>query len=311
MKILVHASVISSKKNGGNENMNLRKIGVVMLALLLAAMAMVPMVSAEVNSVSNQLDNTTALDEQMNAVESKVMGPEYSVRDQPLSRLEFEKSNAEYIKFLQKNFNQSVVNQMVDNEYKKSQKGMNAISTAQTLSVPPVIQIGGRDIYLWPYTNSAPNGNSFTGTTNLIFYGMTNSQVANYFKNNGYFKYHDALGWTEYGYHGQSLSAMQWTSSPSNSPYQLEDGSYFGNRYHLVLTSGHYSLSLGKNWCYGQTHYEYWSTINPGHWLYPNSFDVAKNHLVTSNPSLPKTLTNLYNYWSGLHNGYGYIFTMS
>jgi hypothetical protein len=35
------------KKERGNENMNIRKIGVVLLALLLAGMAMVPMVSAQ------------------------------------------------------------------------------------------------------------------------------------------------------------------------------------------------------------------------------------------------------------------------
>src|SRR5208283_896697 len=110
------------------------------------------------------------------------MSPEYSVKDQFISRQEFEKSNAEYIKFLKKNFNQTVVDKMVDNEYKKSQKEKSPLSTAHTSSVPPVIQIGGNDIYLWPYTNSASNGNSFTGTINLIFYGMTNSQVADYFK---------------------------------------------------------------------------------------------------------------------------------
>lgn len=281
-----------------------------LLALLLAAMIMVPMVSAQVNSVSNPLDNTTALNEKMNTVESNVMGLEYSVKDQVISRQEFEKANAEYIKFLEKNFNQTVVDEMVDNEYKKSQKEMSSSSTAQTTSVPPVIQIGGYDIYLWPYTNSASNGNSFTGTINLIFYGMTNSQVANYFKNNGYAKYHDAEGWTEYGYHGESLSAMQWTSSPSLSPYQLEDGSYFGDRYHLILISGDYSLSLGKNWCYGQTHYEYWSTTALTHYIYPNGFDTAKAHLATVNPSLPKSLVSLNNYWSGMSSGTGYIFTM-
>lgn len=47
-------------KNGGNENMNIRKIGVVLLALLLAGMAMVPMAGAV--SAENFIDSKSAED---------------------------------------------------------------------------------------------------------------------------------------------------------------------------------------------------------------------------------------------------------
>jgi hypothetical protein len=52
-EVLGHVSVIFWK--GGNENMKTRKIGVVLLALLLAGIAMVPMVSAMEQSVQNKM----------------------------------------------------------------------------------------------------------------------------------------------------------------------------------------------------------------------------------------------------------------
>jgi len=57
MKVWDHASVISLKKNGGIENMKTMKIGVVLLALLLAGLAMVPIVSAVNNDERNDLWN--------------------------------------------------------------------------------------------------------------------------------------------------------------------------------------------------------------------------------------------------------------
>jgi len=52
------------------------KIGVILLALLLAAMAMVPIVSAVAANISEQKDTAALVNPQLATIESKIMGPE-------------------------------------------------------------------------------------------------------------------------------------------------------------------------------------------------------------------------------------------
>jgi hypothetical protein len=65
--------------------MTLWKPGVVLLALLLAAMAMVPMVSADEGSPALQAGDTSAVSGQESTVGSRLMGSDYSIKNVDMS----------------------------------------------------------------------------------------------------------------------------------------------------------------------------------------------------------------------------------
>ena len=287
------------------------KLGVILLALLLAAMAMVPMVSAEENSECLQLEKTTAIKVDGNIVATKLMDPEFSVKNVNISREEFVNSNAGYIAFLKKKFdlNQSTIDKIIDREYNKNNKPRSTASVSTSVS-SALVQIGGNNIYIWPYTNTGTAQYSSSGSINLIFYGMTKSEVTSYMKNSATYKYHQGTGWTEYGYRGSSTSSMSWTKNVYYN--QLEYGSYLGSRYHLILLDGGYSSTLGKYWSYGQTHYEYWSETAYTHYLYSNAFNTARSFICSAiSSSKSRSLMYLYNYNAGIADGYGYVFKMA
>jgi len=294
------------------------KWGIILLAFLLAAMVTVPMVNADTSSSATQAHNLSVSNAKINIVSSKIAGhvsPESNVN---MSKEEFLKANAEYIKFLSKNLNQSEINQMMDSEYNKAYgKTSTTALTVTPMDLSTIVQIGGYDIYIWPYSNTVFSTASSSGNVNLIFFGMTKSQVKSYMENSASILYDGAEGTAEYGYRGSSVSSMSWTTTIATD--QLEYGDYFTSRYHLILFEGGYSSGLGKNWCYGQTHYEYWSNTNPGtgaidpnHYLYSNAFDVARTFFNQAiNGAKPSSMVYVYNPWSGYADGYAYIYYMA
>lgn len=139
---------------------------------------------------------------------------------------------------------------------------------------------------------------------------MTKSQVTNYMKNSAYLPYSDAIGFTEYGYRGSSPGSMSWTTTSSYD--QLQRGDYYTTRYHLVLFNGGYSSTLGKNWCYGQTHYEWWSWYPPGHYMGGGAFNTARS-LFNQAMNGAKPWSNMYIYSEdpGFADGYAYTYWMA
>ena len=290
------------------------KISVVLLALLLAAMAIVPCVSAgEQKSSALPIDNNSVNSARMSDISSKFVGYISPEKNVDMSKEEFRKVNADNINFLKKSFSESEVDQMVDAAYIKAiAQDTKTASTVSSKALNTIVQVGGYDIVLWPYTNTAQNVNEYSGSINLIFFGMTKSQVTNYMKNSAATKYTGGTGWQEFGIRGPSVNTMYWTSTAMMD--QLQYGDYYGIRYHLILLEGDYSSSLGKNWCYGQTHKEYWSTINPGpgHFIYGNGFDQARSFFNQAmNGAKPWSSIDLNGDYPGYADGYAYTYRMA
>jgi len=222
--------------------------------------------------------------------------------------------NADNINFLKKSFSESEVDQMVDAAYIKAiAQDTKTASTVSSKALNTIVQVGGYDIVLWPYTNTAQNVNEYSGSINLIFFGMTKSQVTNLYEKfrcnqihwwNGLAGIWDSWPKREHDVFGQSTAMMD----------QLQYGDYYGIRYHLILLEGDYSSSLGKNWCYGQTHKEYWSTINPGpgHFIYGNGFDQARSFFNQAmNGAKPWSSIDLNGDYPGYADGYAYTYRMA
>lgn len=286
--------------------MKILKTGIILLALLLAAMVMVPMVSALENSSTRPINNlTTTIN--MSIIDSKAMGPEFSVKNVHMTRQEFVDSNADYLAFLKNKFglDQATIDKIVDREYYKNNNSLLKATTSST-----IYQIEGYDIYLWPWTNTEQSTSSSSGSINLIFYGKTKSQMDTYMKNNALNQFHTGYGWDEYGNRGSSSSTLSWVLTGMFT--QLEYGSYTTTRYHLILLEGLYSSSISKNWCYGQVHHEYWSDSDLTHYIYANGFDEGRAFVDSSiSSSITRNYLNLHNYNSGVADGYGLRYIMA
>lgn len=244
-------------------------------------------------------------------------GGRATLYDKPLSKDEFIKVNAEHIKFLENTLGKRAASKMADKAFHVSsnQNILAQASLIQPFSVSRTIRkIDGRDIYIWPYlsqlrTSSDPNACS----VNFIVFNKDASGLAIELLTKNL---HQGRGWTEYGLHGQSDSNLVWTDSPGIPPLsdftlrQLEEGSYFGKRYHIILIDGHYSNSLKGSWCYGNIHYEYWDWKSWTHILYPYSLDKGRDKIsqILSGSASQKWVS-LSNSWQGVFNGWGLIFT--
>ncbi len=107
----VHAPS-EAKVKGGMEKMKMLKWSVILLAFLLAAIAMLPIASAEQGSY--EPGTATEKNGPIHNTSTKLTGSEFSINDVAMSKEEFFLANAELIKFLVKTNNHSVVDQMMD-----------------------------------------------------------------------------------------------------------------------------------------------------------------------------------------------------
>jgi len=294
--------------------MKLRKLSVVLLALLLAAMAMVPIVSAE--DPDPILTENAVTSDDTGVIEANATGPISAAKDIDMTRDEFAEDNAAYFAFLKKelNLDQSAVDKIIDREYSKA-KGSKSVTKSAMASADSFdpsdasYNIPGSDIYLWPYTNTLPTKDAASGSINQVFIGKTRSQMDSYMQNNAYNLFHNGIGLSEWG-NRNSFLVMEWVSSPADD--QLEYGSYFGNRYHMILFEGGFSLSLWKNWCYGSTHYEYWSDEDTNHYLYGNGFNLGREFVDDSIPgSISRQYLDMQSDMSGYADGNGYKYIMA
>jgi hypothetical protein len=230
----------------------------------------------------------------------------------PMTKEEFYISNADYFKFLSSNLGENAARSILDEAYNES-KIHEGPSLRNTLT-DSIVQIQGDDVYIWPYQNTQKNMDSRTGNINAIFYNRETSQIASELRNTGH--WHNGAGLNEWGLHGDNPTYMTWSSSPGlNGDYQLEDGSYFGDRYHLVLTDGDWEPNLQMNWCYGNCHYEYWDTRALTHYVHPDGWDTGEAHLkqtVQDNLNWHTIYqVDLHNDCPGRCDEWGYLYEMA
>jgi len=287
------------------------KIGVILFALLFAAMTMVPMMSAANadSSINPQSVNLTDKTMKISGVSLKVAPSnvftlDRSLDTQPLTKEQFIKSNKKNIEFLSQQFGKEAAQKMTNEQYTH----LTQNSRLLLQYVPPnVLQIWGYDVYLWPYqSQSASTNDQSASPVNFIVFNNNAFQVENYLLNHGW---EAAQGWDEWGFHGRSRSSLHWTDSTYGGYIftQVQDGSYWGSRYHAVLINGDYSNSLRNSWSYGNCHHEYWNGAT--HIIYANGWNDGRNRIYSSLSGTSSTYwVALYNSVSGYFDGWGLIF---
>jgi len=294
--------------------MKTRKIGVVLLAFLLAAMTMVPMVSAE-NSLVNSDVQSIYLKNQTITISGITLPDanstshsfDYAKFSTPLTREEFMSYNKEYLDFLSQKIGRDAAIKMQNDEYTKLITAYNKQKTAQNNLIeavtPTIRQIWGADIFLWPWesqikSTTDPNANPMT----FVVIGNSQYTLKNYLLSHGW---NNALGYTEWGLSGSSLASVSWHYVTSYN--QVEKGDYFGTRNHALIHPGTYSTSYGKWWSYGECHTEIWNGF--GHNILTNGFDSGENEIsLTLSGAYSRYSNYMNNAVLNLFNGAGHIF---
>jgi hypothetical protein len=290
--------------------MGVHKISVVLLALLLAGMAMVPIVNAA-NADSTIAPQSATTDDtltisgvSLNVAPSTAFTVDLSKFNKPLTKDQFAKFNQKNIEYLSHQFGKAIAQKMSDDQY--GQVTQNSQLSPMYVS-PNVLQIWGYDIYLWPYqSQSRSTSDQSASPVNFIVFKNNAFQVENYLLNHGW---QAALGWDEWGLHGKSSGSLHWTDSTYQGYIftQVQQGSYYTNRYHAVLIDADYSNSLGNSWSYGNCHYEYWNGVT--HIIYANGWNSGRSQIYSTLSGTSSTYwVALYNSISGYFDGWGLIF---
>jgi hypothetical protein len=290
--------------------MNIHKTVVVLLALLLAAMAMVPMVSAE-NSYTqstepnNQVTPATGITLQPN--DTIVHSIDSQKYDTPITREKFISNNKEYIEFLAAQSDREAAMKTMNEKYtslitayekqKSAQKDLKAPATIT------ILQIWGADIFIWPWesqiqSTSDPNANPIT----FVSIGKSQYSLLTYLLDNGWV---NALGDSEGGLSGSSLNSISWHTV--STYYQVENGNPLAYRYHVLIHPGLYESNYQKWWSYGECHYEYWNGND--HIILSDGFDSGESELYsTLSGAMTAYSTNFSNAMSGYFSGDGHVY---
>jgi len=194
------------------------------------------------------------------------------------------------------NLGESVATEMMEREYRKSNS-----ATLMTQDWDQMEQIDNDNVYIWRWiSGSATNTNDIKGPNNVIFYNRDRAGISSELRGTGDWKM--AYGWTEYSIEGSSPTELTSVSSRGgDAQSQLEDGSYFESRYHLLLFPGSTDPNEGS-WCFGNCHYEYWDPDALNHYLYQNSCDQGRDHVYNSIISNNLPLSSRL--WVNLHNAH-------
>lgn len=189
---------------------------------------------------------------------------------------EFKELNADYFAFLESEFGvdgKKQVAQMMS-EFEK-----NRPTEPQVFEIDAV-KYGDHSISFQPVTKQWPWGSSTTkDPINMVFKGNGNSAQADSVIDN-----YASHGW------GNANGAPQWVwvdetahggiAYWSLSIDQLEEGSYFGTRYHLrIFNGGDDSHGQFDKWSIGAVHRETWNSNTNEHDLLSNAWEISESHL--------------------------------
>jgi hypothetical protein len=289
-------------KQKGDKKMKLQRLNLVLLALLLAAMAMVTVVSAA-DSVKNQTVTISGIPPEFKTSSHAI---DYSKADRNLTREEFLSNNKEYIDYLARQIGRDAAIKIENDEYTRlitgDIKNKNALKMLAAVS-PTAKQIWQADIFLWPYESKIksltdPDPSPMT----FVVIGMSKYDLKDYLLNHNWGA---APGDAEYGYRGPSLSSMTWDFVGTTDSVQR--GNPLTYRHHALVHLGGYSSSIGKYWSYGECHYEY--STSPGHHtIFTGGYDSGETQIHTTLSSSYGGIFSTYSnsldnrmdpYWSG------------
>jgi len=304
-----------------SEKMKAMKFCAVLLALLLAGMAMVPIAGAlegshsviefqtqienfDFQSAINTNETKTITGLTLDTVKTSAFSIDPNEYDNPLSREEFIKNNQESIDLISQIYGKEAAEKMINDEFDRLVNGLKKYDEVLPKYVSPTIfQIWGYDIFLWPYHSKIRSTNDQDATpVNFIVLYKDRYQLEDFMISHGW---HHGVGLDEWGLRGPFLDTLSWISvGPIN---HMEKGSYFGIRDHCLITHGTYSQSLQNYWCYGECHYEYWSGST--HYLFTNGFDLGRSHMYdTLSSAFSAYWISLGNYKEGLADGWGLVY---
>lgn len=286
--------------------MKSRKIGVILLALLLAGMAMVPIGSAASTSLtkdvlSNSLDNQTITyhGDTLKAIKWVTHPIDASKAKKSYSKEEFLSVNKEYIDYLTKTVGKEAADKMVNDI--DTQKATANIGVMGAPDPTNIKQILNKDVWIWAYeTKSFPShdlNDPDAGPISYVVLGNTNDEFASFLTGKGWSR--TVLAFLEFGYRGSSLSSLNWDSGAINMEKPAGN-----DRYHCTLHAGGYSSVLGDDWSYGECHYD----VGPTHTMYPGSVTQGEANLYnTVGSSYNKYSSNLGNS-DAFFDGNGHVY---
>ncbi|MFA5331472.1 MAG: hypothetical protein WC342_03755 [Methanoregula sp.] len=274
------------------------KVGVMLLAFLLAAMAIVPMVSAEnVSETPDEMSDSLANETKtingetlpvIQWVTHEIDGSKYN---KPLTREEFLEVNKEYIEYINKTAGKEAAEKYVNDYYTKKTATTRSVMVTDPTNIQ---QIMDKDVWLWAYESPHRDLNEDDpAPITWVVIGNTVSQFKSFLESKGW-----AETWyagVEYGFNGQNEQLLDWGPEATDMEiFPTPDRSY---RYHCTLHEGGYSAGYNAQWSFGECHKE----IGPFHNLDVNAFTKGETYLYN-------TIGSSYNkYSSNLDNSNGYF----
>jgi len=254
--------------------MELRKISIALLALLLAAMVMVPLVSAACTSktcdvMSDSLINqtTTIKGEKLPAIQWVNHQIDGSKVNKPLTKEEFLSVNKEYVDYLEKTVGKESAEKYVNEQFSQRMADNKAILGAPDPT--NIKQILNKDVFVWAYESKWRDlYDSDASPIGFVVLGQTADEFAGQLQTMGYSRGIDAF--IQFGYRGSSLSNLNWNSGAINM--MKPAGIY---RYHCTVHSGLWSSVLQDDWSYGECHKE----TQDGHYLISNAYTIGEDNL--------------------------------
>ena len=285
--------------------MKTQKLGIVLLALLLAGMAMVPIVSAvSVSETSDVMSDSLANETKtingetlpvIQWVTHEIDASEYS---KPLTREEFLAVNKEYIDYISKTAGKEAAEKYVNDFYTQKSATSRSVKAADPTNVK---QIMGKDVWLWAY--ESPDKDLYDpdpAPITWVVIGNTVSQFKSFLESKGW-----AETWyagSEFGLNGPNSALLNWGPEATDMEiFPTPDHSY---RYHCTLHEGGYSAGYNAQWCFGECHKE----IGLFHTLDVNAYTKGETYLYnTIGSSYSKYSSNLGNS-NGYFDGNGHVY---
>ena len=266
---------------------SIKVIAIQCTLIVLLAMTVVPAMASE---TSVERSDYTLLNSTLNCT---TVYTDLSKYDKPMTKEQFFKANAEYYEFLSKSVGKDIAKSMIDDEYLKVSKsyeakkkkdalakssGFSLLSSSPGDSQVSVLLGQNSNVYFWPYVHSEQvTDSTYAGPVSLFFSGVSWYDLSNQFCYTGVF--HAGAGTPMNGLRGGSSSSMSWGTV--GAAVQLENGDYWGERYHFVLIPGH---SDSNKYTYGDCHKETWSytipgtnTWKPSHYGEYNSYEMGQD----------------------------------
>jgi hypothetical protein len=285
--------------------MELRKSIVILLALLLAAMVFAPIASAG----NPEEDSVMMISGGKPVINSTSYGFDYLKYSKNITREEFMSNNKNYIDFLAGQVGYDTALKIENDEYTRliiadaaRKSELKSFSAAVS---PTIQQVWSADIYLWPYQSQIksptdPNAVPIT----FVMVGKTKNQLQAFMLSHSWSA---AVGESEYGLRGSSSSSLTWDYLSNID--QLQRGNPLTYRHHLLIQNGGYSSVIGKDWSYGECHYEYYDS--PGHHsILTGGFDSGETQVLTTltGGGVTAYSNSLNNVMSPWWSGSGHVF---